>query len=537
MALYPKPYGLYDLANIDRNAIKKNGKEVYRGFGSDYTDETDNFIYFHSPPLARTIVLKAFIDNFKINFTKETEMGGDQDKSSNVYVEYTTNFSYDVELNIPAHSVNESVNNLAKITELQRLISPIKGGTTKSYKSKVGYMSVWFKNLISSGLTYPSFLKSSVVNSETLNKFGFICYLDNVSYEPDLEAGFFEFNDQNSRSKNSSFLYPRNIKLKLKLNYGVEEFTEENKGSNKNSKLSRPFYGYNSNGTYNASDNGGFLFGLPIQTKGYEESLGDTQALGLYSDEVNAIDDLSLRESTIVFISNQIREDREGGSSTVTTAKRKRWALFTPMIDSFSSNYMLKHKIVTDNKAKVFGNRLDLSSESTFGGIEYSLKINMPARSILEAKKNCAKVQIISRLFIRETITNEASKDALKEFERTRNKVKVYVPTMIEKPGAANFRTTSFNEMFDNAMDLYFTNIDIDIDGDMGFFEENDKLFPKAMSVDLKFVSNDPGLIKNYSYERQNRENLYKMDSIGSVQGSEHLFPYNRQTSKIILGQ
>ncbi|HAI37620.1 MAG TPA: hypothetical protein DCM40_05595, partial [Maribacter sp.] len=49
------------------------------------------------------------------------------------------------------------------------------------------------------------------INSFTdLIQRGFPCYIESISYEPQPDAGFFEFD---------SFLYPKNIKLNLELKY------------------------------------------------------------------------------------------------------------------------------------------------------------------------------------------------------------------------------------------------------------------------------------------------------------------------------
>ena len=140
------------------------------------------------------------------------------DKNSKVFATFDGDMDIDVVINIPAHSTNEARNNLAKIEELQRLISPNSGFKIRDPKS--GKMSienvdiingvvpsvfrVWFKNIISSGKPFPAYSRPILMEFTEIMKYGFPCVIDSVTYEPVLDAGFFELDN---------FLYPKVIKF------------------------------------------------------------------------------------------------------------------------------------------------------------------------------------------------------------------------------------------------------------------------------------------------------------------------------------
>ena len=108
----------------------------------------------------------------------------------------------------------------------------------------------------------------------------------------------------------------------------------------------------------------------------------------------------------------------------------------------------------------------------------------------------------------------------------------IYIPSFIEKANASTFQTTSYDAMVDNGLGLIVTNISFDIDLDQGFFEKDGKLFPKSYSLDFEATSVYSDLIVNYAYSDGD---FYMLDS-STIKGEEHLFPFNRQTSKLILG-
>ena len=143
MARFPAAFGPYAVAEVIHPKPGRN----FRGFGSDGSEATGDVLYIGSDNYERMIAFKAFIENITINCDKDGTFTESTDQNYKVYKEYNGKFSYNVTLNLPAHSANESRNNLAKIAELQRLIMPIESiaETSRTYNTgEIQRISVFF---------------------------------------------------------------------------------------------------------------------------------------------------------------------------------------------------------------------------------------------------------------------------------------------------------------------------------------------------------------------------------------------------------
>ena len=74
MSIKPNFFKPYHISDIAQGSISNDGKRTFRGYGSDTTDRTDNIIYIGSPALQRVVALKAFLESYKLNLTKETDI-------------------------------------------------------------------------------------------------------------------------------------------------------------------------------------------------------------------------------------------------------------------------------------------------------------------------------------------------------------------------------------------------------------------------------------------------------------------------------
>lgn len=594
--------------------IKYGSSSDFRGFGSDSSHYTDNIIYFTHLGLGRIVSFKAFLESFKLNLTKKVDFFREIDKPGVPAIEYYANVSYSLAINIPAHSTNESRNNLAKLEEIQRLISPIEPNKiSKYFGTGISLFSVWFKNLIGSGAEYSGYPKPDTITKTQALQNGFLCYIDKVNFEPDIEAGFFDYDDVTD-GNNGKFLYPKNIKLKLDIKYAGQpnaSFTAKLLQADITVPTD-PVCGFEKSGDYIIADNGGWPFGLGIFTNNMSEKI--SRKKDYTTDEINSIesDYASITKNSYLFISAPIRKDTDG--------TRKRWVLFNLFLDSFNRNYEINYPTVEGDKSLTFGQPLNMDAESTFRSLDYSIKIQVPSKNLTEAKKNAAKIQYLVRMFVKkkeslENIKPRTDSELLQEgpeqpdapssspslaspgaatgeqdvsfyrkydsanqyfdsqytfnFQKsigdldtktpsTANTaqtatdfvkrvtsetplreendsiyLRVYMPSFIEKAGASTWQPkyNNFEGMYDNAVPLICDNFSFDIDIEQGFFEESGKLYPKAYSIDLKFHMDKPGAITNYGYTKAGIEMLP-----GHYAGKEHLFPFNRQTSKIKLG-
>ena len=537
MSIKPDMFDVFHLSDISQGVIKKKGKRIFRGFGSDATDKTDNIIYILSPGLERMVAFKAFLESFKLNFTKEHELKKEADKNSHTYEEFTADLSYDITLNIPAHSTNEAKNNLAKLEELQRLISPLGGPSERNayYGASNNYFCVWFKNLISSGNKYSSYPTTTDITFQTLIQNGFMCWIDQVNYEPDMAAGFFDFDDSRD-SIASAYLFPKNIKLTLKLNFGVEFSGTMKKNLDSIAvNISNPIYAFSSNGHYAINDSGRFPFGLLAGSQGFTETPGGE--IDYSTDTMNEQDHSffgsgAKSRNSYLFISLPVDID-SGPDSFGADSKRKRWVQFHGFIESFKRDYKITTPLNDKDKSRILGKPMNMDAKTTFESLDFSMKVNVISANISEAKKNTAKIQYLCRIFFKNYDAGSITDNRKSNIGLTKNLIKFYSPSFLEAAGATKYHATDFKGMYENSVDLFFTDLSLDIDIEQGFFEEEGHLYPKAMSIEIKMVDGTGELIKNYALKSGG---TYSMLPSSTYLNKEHLFPFNRQTTKITIG-
>jgi len=570
MSLYPKNKGRFYISDVVADPVyNPSGRRVFQGFGSDYSAANDNIVYISSIPLERTVPLKGFVDSIKLNLQKEVEKVTTVDSQVTIVKEYTTDLSYDIKINMPAHSTNEAANNLAKMEELQRLIMPVKAsgtgdaiaGVAVRTKVKKNLFSVWFKNLINNG--YPSANKSLPPGSEDQFKElldrGFVCYIEEINYEPDLTAGFFE---------NGGELLPKNIILSLKLNYDSNSIRHYNEKS-----TLEPFM---ANGHYEEGDTSLFPFGVTVRgAAGYIERPVDI-AVDKQEFTQKQMNDIFSKESisSYLFVSLPIEENTgtspslkgvEGATAEAVVEdaknkmeafykdgknKRRRYVLLKPFFENFTRGTSVT---VTTSQEK--GN--SIYKEVTIGNsslnhLAYDMTLVLPANNLSEAKKNCAKIQYLTRIFLRrKALTTgstpkrkhgsgismkEALDNSLKRDQELR-RVMVYIPNKIENPNSKGVPRT-FATMYANSIPLFFEKFDININMEDGFFEEGNRLFPKSMSIAFTFLEVDNNLMSTIQMVGNKSSDGYRLVNSGDQMETAELelFPFNKKTSKIKIG-
>ncbi len=548
MARFPAAFGPYAVAEVIHPKPGRN----FRGFGSDGSEATGDVLYIGSDNYERMIAFKAFIENITINCDKDGTFTESTDQNYKVYKEYNGKFSYNVTLNLPAHSANESRNNLAKIAELQRLIMPIESiaETSKTYNTgEIQRISVFYKNLINSGIHYEQL--PNIQSYQDLYKYGFSCYIEEVKYEPDLDVGFFTYDN---------FLYPKVIKLNLTLNYETQYL----KAINNNQTLFKPLESFVTDGRYGDFDSGCFPFllrvhnGLP-QTDFLEKKHVRDQGPRDFSVEgMNDLRYQSTKEESYIFISlmnyeiatvnfrpvnDLVREQTNDPFSQITPELRKlipikdkvfstafdRFVLFKPFIEVFDRNVKTEFAKIQSQDASL-SNTVGLQS---FKGIEYNLTFNVPAQSLLEAKKNCAKIQYLMRMFYKKT--KQSDEDQVADA----NHLFVYIPYKIEKAGASTKpNNNQFQAMKDNAVALIPESLTIEIDEDVGFFNQKGKVYPKNFKITMKFELPEQNNLSNFSKKGPFFYEVLEGPSgqeKGAIRGGKpELFPFNRSYSTII---
>lgn len=549
------PFNISDI--VAKRQFDASGKETFRAYGTDYSELGGHVLYIGSAPLERFLAFKAFFETIKLNLNKSTDIETMNTRNYQILKEKSGKFSISLSLILPAHSTNEAQNNIAKIEELQKLILPGKwaaGGKSLSYgrgdrsftfegvskkvRTTLPLFQVYFKNIINSGAGNQP---KTIEDYSDLMKHGFPCYIDSVNYTPDETAGFYEFDD---------FLFPKVIKLNLILNYDTESLFDETIPA----LARKPIMPFRLNGHYAQYDSSLFPFGVKVSRSGKSafgtiegpKELSSPKNVEFSLDEMNNLAPQGVGSlSSYVFISMPIDPpplessfaDSSGGFDDPENCVF-RCVVFKPFIEQFSRNVKTKVKLAPDPNSTIHGRVLQhgVTPDPT----EYSFKLTIPSESLEEAKKNCGKIQYLMRMFYKRyyngkfKIKKPMSRDDL-FFEDVKSKLMVYIPTMIEMPGSGNSKAIALGDMFRRAVPLFINSMSIDFDFEAGFFEQDNRIFPKVMSINFKFIYNRADMIRNYNKGEGEEEYYYhspqKKPLIPASQS--HLFPFNRETSKI----
>lgn len=505
MSLHPKqrtPFNISDIVAVP--------DDDFRGYGSDSSDKQKQILYIGSAPLERVVAFKAFFETIKLNLKKDVDIATYASRNFQIIKEKSGTMSYNVVLKIVGHTVNESMNNLAKIEELQRLILPSRAtvgkyevkedkdkkktykksqdfsfeGVSEESRTSLPLFFVHFRNIINSGHKE---VARKIYGFKALREQGFPCHIANINYEPDVEAGFFDYNN---------FLWPKIITLNLTLNYESDNLFDEFRVINK--KVIMPFQ---PNGHYSKNDSSLFPFGVVIRDKGFKEKPDEIsmETRDFSSKEMNRLDLHSSQKGFVsIFLPGWTSSDKGSNKYDDLSNKKPRHIKFKPFIENFSRN--VKTNVEMAHNANATINSRTAQHGIAFGGIEYSFKINIPSKDLDEAKKNCGKIQYLLRMFYKryyDGTENLHVPDGM-AYEDFRSKLMVYIPHMIEKTGGIS---TGAAAEYENSIPLFLQDLSFDIDLTAGFFEEEDRyrIFPKVMSLEFKFLYNRPDLINPLS--------------------------------------
>lgn len=427
----------------------------------------------------------AFIESIKYNTSKDMEVQSEADKWSKVVIEYTGDLTIDVRLNLPASSPQQAKTNLAKIENLQKLLLNPYYEALSDRQDPIGPLfKVSFANLIHGG-------KQVLEGNPTYDIFsnGFPCIIESINYTPDMEMGFFEYEGE---GKKYEFLYPKLINLDLQL-----------KIENKNEKLEPlPIDFYNNEGSanyieYNKKTNeiinpdaGIVAF---LHTSNYRDN--EHFPFGIWTDYN------SWKES--YKICKRMANNRE---YYISISRNERVAIFPAFIEDFKRNYTVKQNYI-ESKSGYVGKGIDTGKYATPETLSYDLSFSVPCASIEESKIFCDQVQVLMRIFYR-----------AREMEGSGDPgCYVYVPGFIESGnGPEKFQSAQGNSTgylsnltlqeyegstlkgINSALlleskgalgGMWMQDLSVDIESDMGFFEEGDCFYPKAFKVSIKFVS------------------------------------------------
>ena len=249
---------------IDGSEAYAVNKNAILCFASDYLNSSSSI------KSQRVVTFKAFVENFKCSFNISRDII--ESKRSPYRPDYLNKIglTYSLTFNVVAHSVNEAISNMARFSELERILTfpylgsendgdPLKQRNPKSY--------ILFSNLINNGLYWELFNNKKFTYSfDNIRKYGLRVAIPDIKIDPDLEMGVFEYNGQT---------YFKSYKINLEMavpNYGFMKTNKSEVEAEKQdlilNKVFDPFYYNSSYKVYDFSsttsgDTKGFPLNIP----------------------------------------------------------------------------------------------------------------------------------------------------------------------------------------------------------------------------------------------------------------------------------
>ena len=174
------------------------GSDNYSDGTQIQANQKNHWVEFYHIPSGQSVSFKAFLnsfsDDYKSNWNME-EVFGRMDPIP-TFKNTTRTITFDWE--VPAATLHESKDNLAKVSKLYRMLYPV-------YDNHVIKAAPLFKvrmmNLISS--------TRGARRISDASSTGLIAIIDGFSYNPDLEVGVFE--------QPGGKIYPKNIKMQCSM--------------------------------------------------------------------------------------------------------------------------------------------------------------------------------------------------------------------------------------------------------------------------------------------------------------------------------
>lgn len=193
-------------------------------YSNTYSRQKGCLLFIGDIISATSIAFKAFLTNFSITLTLEhADKALVEGKKESVK---TLGFNYSMEIIIPAISVDDARVNATRLEMLEIMLSTSnvsqkpkkkkkktlddaaeadKKQKTTTIVPKEERKVVLLSNLINNG-KYTN--KKEIANFENLKEYGLECFIENLSYTANVEAGFFEYDNK---------IWPKEYSLKLDL--------------------------------------------------------------------------------------------------------------------------------------------------------------------------------------------------------------------------------------------------------------------------------------------------------------------------------
>lgn len=182
-------------------------------YSYDYATDASAMIYFYNDAVETSVItFKAFLESFSINFGVEFD---EEDKSPGKSGKPKDfNCEYQITLNVPSISVNDSRVNAARFEELNIMMAPrTERFNTGKLNNKNINLRVLMSNLINNG----SYKEEHDIRSASLvKKYGIRGNIENLSFSGIPESGYFEYG-------NKLFFKEYSITFGLKVHFDTDD--------------------------------------------------------------------------------------------------------------------------------------------------------------------------------------------------------------------------------------------------------------------------------------------------------------------------
>jgi len=493
--ILPAPYNKIKLQEFDNNNANtlqhgRDGSGAYavnKGavlcFLCDYKfEDLDN------ATSNRLISFKGFVEDLQIDLSieyKDIELFRMPVTPKQV-TDYGLN--YNLTFNVIAHSVNDAMSNMARFSELDRILHyPIVDSPTNTGSPSPANASpesyIFLSNLIGNGLLAGDNGYTNInISNSFIRKYGLRAPVADLKMDPDLEMGFFEYNN---KFYFKSFKISLNLPITNSIIHKTRLQAENFKTAPDQNKIQRwrtiiPFvekniqpaegkeytyFGFKSQAEKigyktNVWDARGFPFCIPFEANIMTKDYGAD--LGYYPKNKRA-------KIGICIDSNKI-------SRRNNPAIHMNYLNFNAFLESYSFNR--KQSVDVTQPAGDL-----IAQKHTFGGssiVLFNLSFNVVAGSVNEAKANAMKLTSLYRMA------------ALgKRGETPKGQIKVLFANLIKNAQKYNSNGKyDFDDIYDNGMACFVSNLSVQIDQEMGYFEENHYFIPKAYKITMELVFN-----------------------------------------------
>jgi hypothetical protein len=486
--IFPKPQNKIKLQEFDNNDKFHANQQGIDGSG-DYAvnkaavlcflidDDADELYKLSN----RLVSFKGFIEELSINMNVGYE--DDERFSLPVIAKYLKEFkfTYSLSFNVISHTVNDATSNMARFSELERILSHPYGTNSNPGSANKDLLIpnayVFLSNLINNGmLNLNNKYKSIKITNSFVRENGIRAAVKNLKMEPDLEMGFFEFNNQ---------VLFKSFKVTMEIPVTNDIFQKSYKDEVANPstgyKMIMPYvrcvdadasyYYYDLKGveafgslSYGEVDSGGFPFCVPWSYSKVNTS---------YAQAQQAYGQNKKTKLGICINDNNLNKDLSKNKYIT-----KSYCVFDAFLDSFS----YERNQSADAKTRgtdVMSNSFKFTDA---GHVLYNFSINIPSYSVVDAEANCMKINSLIRMLpinSNQTLDSGAS-------------VKILLGNLIKAPearGSTGFY--NFSDIYKNGLTCFILSMNLSIDLDMGFFEYNQYFLPKAMKLDFQVMLNN----------------------------------------------